>query len=1100
MAATNNERVAKALELLASGLAPFVEREFKSIWGDDWVKYARKDERSVSPADIQFLLGSMMGNWQQVFDKVLGRVERNYVGELITIRNNWAHQAVFTSDDAYRALDTAHRLLVSVQATDAAGQVDKMRQELLRTRFTEQARTIERRKIDKAIEGQPTAGLAPWREVVTPHRDVREGKYTQAEFAADLYQVWKDEAEAEYNDPTEFFRRTFITDGMRELLINAAKRLKGEGGDPIVQLQTNFGGGKTHSLIALYHLASGYATKDLPGVADLLVAASVDGLPGDVNKAVIVGQQLAAGETRTEPDGTVIHTLWGEIAYQLGGKGAYDVLAESDLRGTNPGALLTKVFRQCAPCMVLIDEWVAYARVLYGKSDLPAGTFDTQMTFAQALCDAAREVPNALLVVTIPASDIEIGGEGGRKALERLSNVVGRMETSWRPATADEGFEIVRRRLFEDIPAEKVALRDVVVRAFGAMYKEHAGEFPMDAREGDYVRRMVASYPIHPELFDRLYNDWSTLDKFQRTRGVLRLMASVIYELWIQQDRGLMILPSSVPVHASTVRPELLRYLEDGWAPVIETDVDGPNSLPLQIDEGNTNLGRYSAARRVARTIYMGSAATTSAATTGIDDSHIKLGCVQPGESPAIFGDALRHLSNRATYLVNDSQRYWYSLQQTVARLAKDRAQTHFNGEAVDHFLVERLQRLKERRGAFASVHVAPNGPGEVTDEPAVRLVVLSPATPHVSRSDQTAARGAAETILRERASGQRLYRNMLIFLAADEKPLEDLRDAACQFLAWKSIDDDAAGTTPAVNLDSIQKRQVTEKVKEFNDTVDRRIAETYQLLLIPSGDATGSAIRWEDLRASGDGSPAERASARLRDGDHLYTEWSGTNLRLELDKVPLWRGHHVGVRQLWQDFAQYLYLPRLKDQAVLVRAIETGVGNTAWSMDGFAYAEGFDEESSRYRGLVGGTTPAVTTDGDAVLVEPAIAMRQMQKEAAERGEKISAPPAQYGDGAAEGTSTTDTGLAPGGAFTVSSGKPRRFYARKTLDVLRMARDVGDISEAVVAHLASAPGARVQIHLEIEAESELGFDDTVRRTVSENARTLKLDSSEFEDA
>jgi predicted AAA+ superfamily ATPase len=197
--------------------------------------------------------------------------------------------------------------------------------------------------------------------------------------------------------------------------------------------------------------------------------------------------------------------------------------------------------------LILIDEWVAYARQLYGIDGLPAGSFDAQFTFAQALAEAARAVPGVLLVVSIPASDIEVGGEGGQAALERLKNVVARMESSWRPASADEGFEIVRRRLFEDVPADKAAERDAVVRDFANLYRTQAAEVPSPCREADYERRIAAAYPIHPELFDRLYNEWSTLDKFQRTRGVLRLMAGVIHELWERQDGSLLIMPASVP-------------------------------------------------------------------------------------------------------------------------------------------------------------------------------------------------------------------------------------------------------------------------------------------------------------------------------------------------------------------------------------------------------------------------------------------------------------------------------------------------------------------------------------------------------------------------
>src|SRR5208283_3876764 len=175
--------------------------------------------------------------------------------------------------------------------------------------------------------------------------------------------------------------------------------------------------------------------------------------------------------------------------------------------------------------------------------------------------------------------------------------------------------------------------------------------------------RLKAAYPIHPEMFDRLFNDWSSLDKFQRTRGVLRLMAGVIHSLWEREDRSLLILPASVPIDDPAVQFELTRYLDDPWVSVLEKDVDGPHSLPLQVDRENPNLGRYSACRRVSRTIYLGSAPTLRAANRGLEDRNIKLGCVQPGESVATFGDALRRLTDKATYLYVDGKRYWYSTQ-----------------------------------------------------------------------------------------------------------------------------------------------------------------------------------------------------------------------------------------------------------------------------------------------------------------------------------------------------------------------------------------------------------------------------------------------------
>ncbi|HOK48085.1 MAG TPA: DUF499 domain-containing protein, partial [Bryobacteraceae bacterium] len=447
--------------------------------------------------------------------------------ELRDVRNRWAHQKAFSTDDAYRAIDSVSRLLSAVSADVET--IEQMKAEILRVKFEEQVRSQRRKEADAAVKGQPVAGLKPWREIVTPHPDVASGRYQQAEFAADLWQVFLNEGPDEYREPVEFFRRTFITEGLQKLLSNALVRLAGQGGDPVVELQTNFGGGKTHSMLALYHLFSGLPAGQLPGLEAVTQMAGVS-QPPRVRRAVLVGNRISPADVHRKPDGTVVRTLWGELAWQLGGKEGYEMVRTADEKGVSPGDTLRQLFKKYEPCLILIDEWVAYARQLYNKSDLPAGDFDAHFTFAQTLSESAKLASKTLLVVSIPASQNEIGGEGGQAALERLKNVIERVETSWRPASAEEGFEIVRRRLFQPITdPDLFVARDTVVRAFIDEYRKNLQEFPSEASKGDYERRMKAAYPIHPELFDRLYNDWSTLDKFQRTRGVLRLMAAVIH-------------------------------------------------------------------------------------------------------------------------------------------------------------------------------------------------------------------------------------------------------------------------------------------------------------------------------------------------------------------------------------------------------------------------------------------------------------------------------------------------------------------------------------------------------------------------------------------
>ena len=254
---------------------------------------------------------------------------------------------------------------------------------------------------------------------------------------------------------------------------------------------------------------------------------------------------------------------------------------------------------------------------LRDDNSLPGGTFDTQFTFAQALSEAAKAAKNTMLVVSVPSSDNEIGGEWGKKALERLKNAIGRVESPWKPASQDEGFEIVRRRLFQPLTDSQAVQRDAVAHSCSELYKTQSQEFPSECREASYERRIKMAYPIHPEMFDRLYNDWSTLDKFQRTGVYYDLMAAVIHSLWERQDANLLIMPATIPIDDPSVQFELTRYLEDQWVPVIERDVDGPHSLPLEIDRENSNLGRYSACRRVSRTIYLGSAPTSKVAEPG---------------------------------------------------------------------------------------------------------------------------------------------------------------------------------------------------------------------------------------------------------------------------------------------------------------------------------------------------------------------------------------------------------------------------------------------------------------------------------------------------
>jgi predicted AAA+ superfamily ATPase len=513
--------------------------------------------------DQQGLLKTMMAFWKDAFSMVLGHPERSYVSELLDVRNKLSHNETFTYDDAERALDSMRRLMESISAGEVATEIAKMRDTILRTKFTELQRNEERRKTHRLdISVETVAGLMPWREVVEPHQDVATGEFQQAEFAADLAKVHNGSAPSEYKNPTEFFARTYLTEGLSNLLIGAAKRLSSASGDPVVELQTNFGGGKTHSMLALYHMASGVAAQDLPGLDQLLSQHGLT-VPKKINRAVLVGTSRGPQDVLSVEGGLKIRTTWGELAWQLGGSEGFGMVADNDERGIAPGSnLLEALFKRYSPSLILIDEWVAYLRQVYKVEGLPSGSFDANLSFVQSLTEAVKASPGTLLVASLPASQIEVGGEGGQEALLRLKQTFSRVESPWRPASQEESYEIVRRRLFKAIPSDRFHHRDNTLKQYAKLYRENPGDFPQGCGDEDYRRKLEKSYPIHPEMFDQLYTSWGSLEKFQRTRGVLRLMAQVIHELWMGNDPSVMIMPGSVAISSARVEPELLHYLD----------------------------------------------------------------------------------------------------------------------------------------------------------------------------------------------------------------------------------------------------------------------------------------------------------------------------------------------------------------------------------------------------------------------------------------------------------------------------------------------------------------------------------------------------------
>jgi predicted AAA+ superfamily ATPase len=1097
MAITNRERIDKGLEQTRIGLVPFVERELKLHLGDDWIskieaglKRLDRDSAGNVHWDSYALFKVMWDQWNTVFKNSLGQSERNYVSEMIGVRNDHAHEKTFGYEDTERCLDTMRRLLQAVGAPAQAEVVSGIRKELIRVQQAEEARRETRKA--HSTQGTPVAGLRPWREVITPHDDVAKGRYMEAEFAADLDLVHNRKAPAEYADPHEFFSRTFLTDGLKELLSIGARRLTGKGADPVVELQTNFGGGKTHSMLALYHLFGGAKPNELPGLEVLLQEEKIESLP-KANRAVLVGNNLSVAEVRKKPDGCEVHTMWGELAWQLGGKEGLSMVEKSDRAGTSPGKeLLEELLRKFSPCLILIDEWVALLRQLPDEDGLAAGSYGSNITFAQSLTEAVKGAPRALVVASLPQSSIEVGGTRGVKALAELGNVMKRIAKPWRPANTNEGFEIVRRRLFQS--GMDFSARDAVVKAYSDMYRDQTGEFPSDCRELDYRKRMEASYPIHPELFQQFEQAWSTLEKFQRTRGILRLMAAVIHELWQRDDRNLLVMPSSVTLDSPRVMSLISECLPDGsqWEAVISKDIDGSNSLPQQMDSDNPNLGRYSAARRVARTIFMGSAPTIAANSPGIDEKRLRLGCAQPGEAVATFGDALRRLTDQAVHLYVDKGRYWYSLKATVSRLARERAEQLKDTPETKAEIV-RLLRAEKQKGEFAGIHVYADKDDQVDESFDSRLVLIGPDWNHSRKKTDSSALKIAEQILTMRGNSPRIHRNTLVFLAADAKALGDLDEAIRHYLAWKSIRDEAE--KEALDLSKFAKAQAKTKTEEYERACKVRLMETWSWGLVPTQpDPMKPGIVWEEVSISGGDALAPKLSQKLKSQENLLPVLGAPRLKMELDRY-LWKSEpHVNLKHVADCFSTYLYLPRLTNRSVLIKAIQNAFAGTLLC-ELFAYASGYDEGTKRYSGLQ--TThlhTSIEIDGSSLLVKPEIAMLQVE------ADKPKSPIDKTPDQETESTSgnIVRSSVLNESSPATSAPKPKTtYFGSKKLTPTKAGLEFSDIQQEIIQHFTSKLGVEVEVTVEINAKFPEGFDQALVRIVSENSAVLKLDQSGF---
>ncbi len=682
--------------------------------------------------------------------------------------------------------------------------------------------------------------LKPWYKVVTPREDLREGKpLDAAEFAVHLDDVRNNCAPPDYQKPDRFFARTYLTRNLTTLAGEVIRRLSGQRTETsaVFNLATQFGGGKTHALTLLFHLArNGAAALKWAGVPQLLAAAGVREVPKAAT-AVFVGTEFDSVKGRGGEEGEPLRkTPWGEIAWQLGGTRAFALVAEHEKTKTAPGGeVIRELFPKDRPSLVLLDELMNYV-----SRNRKSGLGTQLYHFLQNLSEVARGLDGVVLAVSIPASEMEMSAED-QSDYERFKKMLDRLGKAIVMSAEAEASEIIRRRLFEwderamtsegKVMLPKEALE--TCNEYGDWVVDHRQQlpnwFPLDgARE-----QFAATYPFHPMAISVFERKWQELPRFQQTRGVLRMLALWVAHAYQQGFKGghkdPLIGLGTAPLEDSLFRSAVFEQLgETKLEGAVTTDICGRKaSHAARLDaEAPETLKVARLHRKVATAILFES--NGGQAKGEATQPEVRLAVAEPGLDIGNVETALEALTDACYYLTVERNRYRFSLKENLNKRFADRRAT-IQPAAVEERVREEIQKVFAPSSGVERIFF-PERSNQVPDRPAVTLVVLPPEQ---SLHDEKATAQFVETVTREAGSSNRTFKSALIFCVPDAP--DTLCDEARKVLAWEDIDEEAAD----LKLDDTQVRQLDENVKRAKRDLKECIWRTYKCLMLLAKDNT---------------------------------------------------------------------------------------------------------------------------------------------------------------------------------------------------------------------------------------------------------------------
>ncbi|MFX0173353.1 MAG: DUF499 domain-containing protein, partial [Candidatus Hodarchaeota archaeon] len=489
--------------------------------------------------------------------------------------------------------------------------------------------------------------MKPWYEITTPQPMIRSGYISESTFIADLLDIVHGEAPPNYQDPQMFYKSTYLTKGLYNLLVGVKEKLDEGQGSSIIKLQTAFGGGKTHALIVIYHYIKhgDILAEYLPNIA-----------PINAKIATIGGTHLNPIEGKIH-DNVHIHTIWGDIAFQLGGLSGYKEFETNDIRRITPGKEKIKKFLlRHEPFLILIDELVEYLNKALGISINKSNLGTQTLLFIQELTEALTTIKRGLLIITLPFHQYEDYSETSKKTLDQVNHILGRLETTETPVVREEFYPLVTKRLIEEVISNEE--RDKIIFHYIHIYRSHRDDFPERIMSPDYINRMKEAYPFHPEFLDLLFDNWRHLPTFQGTRAILRILSRVLSHLWSSKKKIDLITPSDVSFQDGSIRNEFLQHLDSQYTHILNEEMLGSLSRAGILDQKHPEWNKL--ASKVSKSIFL-SSFTKNEDLKGIALPKLRLYSIRPDLQISLIPEIVHHIHKNLWYIHFQKGKFFFS-------------------------------------------------------------------------------------------------------------------------------------------------------------------------------------------------------------------------------------------------------------------------------------------------------------------------------------------------------------------------------------------------------------------------------------------------------